>query len=704
MSVVISSLRDIPRIGDKTSRRLIEHFGTEELAMEAIIGGDIASLAQVEGMGQRYAISLVHDARNRIDGITPGDFLKTREATDIYEKILDLVKGFAHTSYARDKLSIFIPYPSSRSELIAKMRKIVSSNMETAKVLKDEDTLLPLLTKVKQLDIRSTIPKVRDRAIVTADQKTFEYARGRFGALMDVHLARSLSEFIDISRGYSHVIAAGDTYLSFDMPEDIGPEFMTDLKNADNWQVVPEKDIFSFARNLESISSSIQTVQLLRSKGIGSCTAISDASLVKLASVLSSIDNEGNIRAGTDVEVDRLHSVLHGLDVCVSDAVRRANEKLDKCLVNSEFTLRGQEMMKVMKGTVELKELIGKKLHSSYHGVVRECAAEICTTLALEKKENLFVDTLFPEEISHPLEADHEQLNAFKQHLKKKILIRQLEHKREVARTLASYTVTVRDMVKEVLDFDVGFAIGCFADAYELTMPEIIDGPGFGFREGRNLFLLSRHGSVVPIDYSIGETSLGPVGSNDRVVLLSGVNSGGKTSMLELLAQSFILAHMGFPVPASSFEISLTDGIYYFAKSKGTLDAGAFETTLTEFSVVADDTSKLVLADELESITEPGASAKIIAGILEVLAENGQSMAVFVSHLAELILKNTKSPIRVDGIEASGLDAELNLIVDRSPRYGYIAKSTPELIVERLSRKTDGREQAFYERLKKKFK
>jgi dsDNA-specific endonuclease/ATPase MutS2 len=214
--------------------------------------------------------------------------------------------------------------------------------------------------------------------------------------------------------------------------------------------------------------------------------------------------------------------------------------------------------------------------------------------------------------------------------------------------------------------------------------------------------LLSKHGDVVPIDYSIGMNSFSP-DDNSRVVLLSGVNSGGKTSMLELLAQSVILAHMGFPVPAKYFEVSLTDGFYYFAKSKGTLDAGAFETTLKEFSIVADESSKMVLVDELESITEPGASAKIIAGILEVLYENEKSMAVFVSHLSELILENTDCNIRVDGIEASGLDAELNLIVERSPRYNYIAKSTPELIVERLSRKTDGAEQAFYERLKSKF-
>lgn len=168
-----------------------------------------------------------------------------------------------------------------------------------------------------------------------------------------------------------------------------------------------------------------------------------------------------------------------------------------------------------------------------------------------------------------------------------------------------------------------------------------------------------------------------------------------------MLAQVVILAHMGFPVPAKECEIGLADEFFYFGKSKGTMDAGAFESTIKDFSAVANNKRKIVLTDEMESITEPGASAKIISGILEELDDNN-GLGVFVSHLAESILKNTTHSIRVDGIEAKGLDEHLNLIVDRNPRYNYLARSTPELIVERLARKNKDNE--FYERLLKKFK
>jgi dsDNA-specific endonuclease/ATPase MutS2 len=253
-------------------------------------------------------------------------------------------------------------------------------------------------------------------------------------------------------------------------------------------------------------------------------------------------------------------------------------------------------------------------------------------------------------------------------------------------------------MIRDTLEFDMYFAIGLFAADYGLRIPKLAKA-GMDIEGGRNIFLQKK---AEPVSYSVGVKNGATRG--ERIVLLSGVNSGGKTTMLDMLAQIAILAHMGFPVPAEAASIGLIDALLYYSKSKGTLTAGAFETTIRDFSRVVSPGSKLVLVDELESITEPGASARIIAGILEALYENNGSQAVFVSHLAEQIIANTKCPIRVDGIEAKGLDANLNLIVDRTPRYNYLAKSTPELIVERLTRSSSGGQKEFYGRLLAKFK
>jgi dsDNA-specific endonuclease/ATPase MutS2 len=263
------------------------------------------------------------------------------------------------------------------------------------------------------------------------------------------------------------------------------------------------------------------------------------------------------------------------METCVSDAVRDANSRLDKCLTESKLTISGQDMLKVMSGDVQLKEMLEKEVSQSYNTVVKEAKERISKELGLNKKEMLMAESLFRDEMMHPVEVDRDHVNALKQNVAHNIHNKKIEHKRNISKTLHGYRDIVQEMVRSVLDFDVGFAIGCFAHEYALTMPELVDKTGVGFVKGENLFLRSRHGEVTPIDYSVGDTAHSPQ-DKSRVVLLSGVNSGGKTSMLELLAQCIILAHMGFPTPAKLLEIGMSDGLYYFAKSKGTLDAGAF--------------------------------------------------------------------------------------------------------------------------------
>ena len=133
--------------------------------------------------------------------------------------------------------------------------------------------------------------------------------------------------------------------------------------------------------------------------------------------------------------------------------------------------------------------------------------------------------------------------------------------------------------------------------------------------------------------------------------------------------------------------------------SKPPSDSSRHSSTVREFADLATGgAGSLVLVDELESITEPGASAKIIAGILEALSENGAT-AVFVSHLAGEISEMADYDVTIDGIEAVGLvDGQLE--VNRSPVKDHLARSTPELIVEKLAGKSDT---VFYDRLLEKF-
>ena len=92
---------------------------------------------------------------------------------------------------------------------------------------------------------------------------------------------------------------------------------------------------------------------------------------------------------------------------------------------------------------------------------------------------------------------------------------------------------------------------------------------------------------------------------------------------------------------------------------------------------------------------------KILSTFIELI-KNSESYAVIVTHMAREITEEVN--VRIDGIEAKGLDENYNLIVNRTPKMNYLAKSTPELIVKMLYQKSNGKTKKIYAKILEKFK
>ncbi len=216
-----------------------------------------------------------------------------------------------------------------------------------------------------------------------------------------------------------------------------------------------------------------------------------------------------------------------------------------------------------------------------------------------------------------------------------------------------------------------------------MKFPYVEDGSGCDsddlfLGDGLNLFL----DNPQPISFLLNNDA--------KCSILTGANSGGKTTLLEHLLQNVSLFRIGLPI-AGEFRCPIFDEVYYFAKSKGSTSKGAFETLLTQMAKigggqwgVGDGKRVLILADEIEAVTEPGVAGKIIGATAEYFVSKG-CFIVLATHLGAEISKNLPSGARVDGIEASGLDEDFNLIVNHNPVLGRLASSTPELIVERMA-------------------
>ncbi|MFB6165431.1 MAG: DNA mismatch repair protein [Haloarculaceae archaeon] len=262
------------------------------------------------------------------------------------------------------------------------------------------------------------------------------------------------------------------------------------------------------------------------------------------------------------------------------------------------------------------------------------------------------------------------------------------------------------DAAVEAVDEIAFFAsLARFAAAFELTRPTFVDDRDvLAVRRARNLSLVAADAeSVQPVDYAVGDHDVAYDGearppSGDQVTVVTGANSGGKTTLLETLCQVQLLAQMGLPVPADAAEVSVVD-VVVFHRRHASFNAGVLESTLrTIVPPLTDSGRTLMLVDEFEAITEPGSAADLLHGLVTLTVEQGATGA-FVTHLAE-DLEPLPDAARTDGIFAEGLDQDLSLRVDYQPRFETVGRSTPEFIVSRLVADADGRaERAGFETL-----
>jgi dsDNA-specific endonuclease/ATPase MutS2 len=355
-----------------------------------------------------------------------------------------------------------------------------------------------------------------------------------------------------------------------------------------------------------------------------------------------------------------------------STAESVANDRLRAAIAERDVTIEGTDLLSLVERGAGVDSLLSTEL-ADEHGAAVEAAREhLADALDLDTGEREIAREVFGEEPTYPVERRVAAVSRLDEELTAERDRRATRLKRALAADLDGLREPCEAMVRDALELDVELAISRFSRDFECSMPEI-GGRGFAIEGGRSPLLDCGFEDVEPIDYAV----TGPA-------LLSGVNSGGKTSTLDLVGLVVLLARMGLPVPAERARIERFEALSYHAKAQGTLDAGAFEATLREFAgLVAGGGKRLVLVDELESITEPGASAVIVAGILEALADT-DATAVFVSHLAGEIREAAATPVAVDGIEAVGLE-DGELVVERSPKKDCLARSTPELIVEKLA-------------------
>ena len=352
--------------------------------------------------------------------------------------------------------------------------------------------------------------------------------------------------------------------------------------------------------------------------------------LNRVGELLKNLDENGDLAQGIDPEIDRYRKAVKAFPTATAETEAWLNEEITSRISKSHVTLGGQQIISILQSAdmegaegSSLRNMLPAEVVETFTMTTQEAEDKLAQMLGLTAREADWVTGIISEEISLPVKMVATQINDLEDKLRRVFAEKQFSLIKKMANDLDKMRDAVTNAVQTLLEFDLFLAVGLFAHDYELNIPKIsLEYTGVGVQGATNLFLTEaylkgKHGKVQPIDYSIGKTPFQPAGTKgENCALLSGANSGGKTTTIQTLAQIVTMGQSGFPVPARQAYIPVFEELYFFYKSRGMINAGAFETTLKQFAeIVVSDKSKLALFDEIEAITEPGSAANVIAGL-----------------------------------------------------------------------------------------
>lgn len=246
--------------------------------------------------------------------------------------------------------------------------------------------------------------------------------------------------------------------------------------------------------------------------------------------------------------------------------------------------------------------------------------------------------------------------------LRKIVEINKLVFKEKLLEYERNFTSLLSDLVMFIAEVDLTVSNIKTSKKYNYTCPNIVK-----TKDDENFLELIdlRHpiieaneesGIYVPNDIILGELNFASKEYSDNIIvknsnpiniqnnkmhgiLLFGINSSGKSSLMKAIGISVILAQAGFFVPCKSMRFSIFDSIFTRISGADNIAKGlsSFAVEMMDLKNIFNRATKksLILGDEISHSTETLSGLSIVASAILKLAKL-ESLFVFATHLHQL--------------------------------------------------------------------
>jgi DNA mismatch repair protein MutS2 len=389
-----------------------------------------------------------------------------------------------------------------------------------------------------------------------------------------------------------------------------------------------------------------------RLPGLSGLSAALTTSLRPLAeSIERKIQPDGTLADDASPELNRIRREQERQQKVIEESLRAALRKLsaENATQDDVITIRGERF--VIPVRAELKRRVTGVIHG---------ASSSGQTVYVEPLETIEQNN----ELVRLIEEEQAEIH--------RIFV-------SLTRQVGVYALSLVEGARVLALVDSLLARARFAREFECVSPSfdpellLLDGARHPLLEKR---LRASAGQTVPLDLELT--------ANERQLIISGPNTGGKTVALKTTALLAMMAQGGIPVPASRASFPVFTAFLADIGDAQSIEAAlstfsAHITNLDRLSRLADARS-LVLLDELGSSTDPEEGAALAVAVAHHFLKAGAWSLISTHHTSLKVYAANTPGVRN---AAAGVD-ELTLVPNYQFHLGVPGASAGIQTAERL--------------------
>jgi DNA mismatch repair protein MutS len=414
---------------------------------------------------------------------------------------------------------------------------------------------------------------------------------------------------------------ASNTFLRADVRRALGG--VCDLERVSGrigYRTAGPRDLLALAASLEAVTAlgnmleGVQSARLAAVRGELDCVPEA-CELVRAAispDAPASVSDGGIIRAGFDSEIDSLR---------------------ESAALGKEWILRLEAGERERTGIKSLK--VGFNQVFGYYVEVTRANVHLVPEDYVRKQTLANAERYITPELK---ELESRILGA-----EERLESLEVEVYNRVREQIASYLPRVLRTARAVAQIDVLASFAEVAQANGYVRPVVDSGPAIVAREARHPVLEQVLGPsrYVPNDIEISR-------EDGRVLIITGPNMAGKSTVLATLGLITLMAQAGSFVPAREATVGIADRIYYRTGSYDDISAGksSFMVELLEVARILNTASErsLVLVDELGRGTSTYDGMALAWAVAEWLHDSIGCRTLFTTHYHELAALEERLP------------------------------------------------------------